>query len=134
MYTLTTAQIEALAAAVDVAYDDTPPEDAERLEMENQARQALQIIKTPVPPATPARSLGNCEMCDTPTPAVTKVHRVLHDGTLDTDLVCCQHHSMSDPSDPPMWAMYNSLTGATAVSMARLAKRRSLATDLAEDR
>lgn len=38
-------QLRALEAAVDIAYDDTPSDDAERLEMENQARQGLMYLK-----------------------------------------------------------------------------------------
>lgn len=60
---ITKEQLRALEAAVDVAYDGTPSDDAERLEMENQARQGLEylkpVVEAPKPEGRRWRILSN---------------------------------------------------------------------------
>lgn len=60
---ITKEQLRALEAAVDVAYDGTPSDDAERLEMENQARQGLTylrpVVEAPKPEGRRWRILSN---------------------------------------------------------------------------
>lgn len=89
----TPAQLEALQAAIDVAFDGTPAEEVERLEMERQARAGFakcrEITDTPAPSSkrcrliTPSTKGPNILLAVKSVMAIDPAHKVVVQTEID---------------------------------------------------